>query len=89
MIARSRRPASATASSTSAATGSASRDGRNNAVVNRPSVAAIISAWVAPLVQSRPKLVGCSLSPDTLAITGTPVAGSVRVSTEIPHPTPQ
>ena len=51
--------------------------------------AAIISACVAPLVHNRPKLVGCSLSPDTCAMTGTPVAGSVRVSTEIPQPTPQ
>ena len=70
MIARSRRPASATASSTGVGTGSSPRDGRTSADVSRPSSAAIISAWVAPLVHSRPKLAGCSLSPDTCAMTG-------------------
>ncbi len=33
-------------------------------------VAAIISACVAPFVHNRPKLVGCSLSPETRAMTG-------------------
>src|SRR3954467_6250132 len=85
MIARSRRPASATASSTGAGTGSSARDARTNAEASRPSSAAIISAWVAPLVQSRPKLAGCNLSPDTFAMTVLP--GSVVTS--MPQPTPQ
>ena len=76
MIARSRRPASATASSTGAGIGSSPRAGRTSAVVSRPSAAASISAWVAPLVHSRPKLVGCTLSPLTRAITGAPLSGS-------------
>src|SRR3954469_11980115 len=85
MTARSRRPASATASSTGAGTGSSEREGRTNAEVSRPSSAAIISAWVAPLVHSRPKLAGCNLSPDTFAMTLLP--GSVLTS--MPQPTPQ
>ena len=48
---------------------------RTSAVVSRPSSAAISSACVAPLVHSRPKLVGCSRSPDTLAITGNAGSG--------------
>ena len=32
--------------------------GRTSADLSRPSSAAIISAWVAPLVHSRPKLAG-------------------------------
>ena len=46
---------------------------------------ASMSALVAPLVHSRPKLAGCSLSPDTFAMT--PLPGSVVTS--MPHPTPQ
>ena len=49
--------------------------GRSSADVSRPSSAAIISAWVAPLVHNRPKLVGCSLSPETRAMTRLPASG--------------
>ena len=86
-MSRSRLPASATASSTGAGIGSSLRDGRTSADLSRPSEAAIISAWVAPLVHSRPKLAGCSLSPETLAMTGTPA--SAVVVTSMPQPTPQ
>ena len=89
MMARNRRPASATASSTGVGTRSSSRFGRSNADVNRSSSAAISSAWVAPLVHSRPKLAGCSLSPETRAMTGLPESGSAVVSTSMPQPTPQ
>ena len=89
MIARNRRPASATASSTGVGTGSSSRVGRSSADFNRPSSAAISSACVAPLVHSRPKFVGCSLSPETRAMTGLPEPESVVVCTSMPQPTPQ
>jgi hypothetical protein len=82
-------PASATASSTGVGTSSSSRVGRSRAENSRPSSARIISAWVAPLVHNRPKLVGCNLSPATLAMTGRPLAGSGLVCTSIPQPTPQ
>ena len=89
MMVRNLRPASATASSTCAGTGSSSRDGRSSADVSRSSSAAINSACVAPFVHNRPKLVGCSLSPVTRAMTGLPESGSVAVCTSMPQPTPQ
>jgi hypothetical protein len=61
--------------------GSSLRVGHSSADFNRPSSAAIISACVAPLVHSRPKFAGCSLSPKTRAMTGLPESGSAVVST--------
>ena len=63
------------------------RCGRTSAWLSRPG-AASMSAVVAPLVHSRPRLAGCSLSPLDL---DRPGAGRVVVATSStrPQPTPQ
>lgn len=50
--------------------------------------AASISALVAPLVQSRPRFVGCALSPVAFRTVRRP-SGPLPMSSTIPHPTPQ
>src|SRR5712691_10652332 len=87
MIARRRRAVSVTASATGTGCGSAPRSGRTRAVVSRPG-AASMSAVVAPLVHSRPKFAGCSLSPVAFRTVRRP-SGPLPTSRTMPQPTPQ
>src|SRR5690349_2028840 len=87
MTDRSRRAVWVIAASTSRSTGTAPRSSRAFAVASRPP-AASRSALVAPLVQSRPALVGCARSPPALSTLRRP-SGPRPTSRTIPQPTPQ